>query len=147
MRALVQRVSEATVSVENQVVGQIAAGLVIFLGVTHADGPQEAKYLAQKVSRLRIFADEEGKMNRSLLDVSGEALIVSQFTLYGDTSRGNRPSYTNAAKADSARVLYDYFVDVCREVGLKVSTGVFQAYMKVSLVNDGPITLMCDSMA
>ena len=146
MRALVQRVSEATVSVENQVVGQIAAGLLIFLGITHKDGQKEARYLAQKVCRLRIFPDEAGKMNRSLLDISGEVLIVSQFTLYGDTSRGNRPSYTHASNADSAKVLYEYFVDICREIGLKVSTGVFQAHMKVSLVNDGPITLMCDSM-
>ena len=146
MKALVQRVSEATVSVENQVVGQIACGLLIFLGITHKDGKQEARYLAQKVCRLRIFPDEAGKMNRSLLDVSGAVLIVSQFTLYGDTSRGNRPSYINAANADSARVLYEYFVDICREDGLNVSTGVFQANMKVSLVNDGPVTLMCDSM-
>jgi D-aminoacyl-tRNA deacylase len=143
MRAVVQRVSEASVSVEGELIGKIGPGLLIFLGIGRSDNEAHADYLAQKVYRLRIFPDEEGKMNRSLLDVSGEMLIVSQFTLYGDTSRGNRPSYSEAAKPEAAKGLYEYFVKVCQHTGLRVVTGRFQAHMAVRLSNDGPVTLMC----
>lgn len=143
MRALVQRVSEASVSVGAEVVGSIGSGLLVFLGVGERDTREQASHLAQKVCRLRIFPDDEGKMNRSLFDISGEMLTVSQFTLYGDTGRGNRPSYSGAAKPDIAESLYRFFVQMCRETGLTVETGRFQAHMIVRLVNDGPVTLMC----
>ncbi len=145
MRALVQRVSEASVLVENRVAGYIGRGLLVFLGVRFDDTPARAGLLARKVVQLRIFPDDEGRMNRSLADISGELLIVSQFTLYGDTNKGNRPSYSNAAKPELARGLYDCFVEACRSHGSPVSTGIFQAYMEVRSVNDGPVTLMCYS--
>jgi D-aminoacyl-tRNA deacylase len=145
MRALVQRVSKAKVVVGDTVTGQIGRGLLIFLGVRHNDTEAQAEHLAQKVVQLRIFPDEAGKMNRSVNDILGELLIVSQFTLYGDTRKGNRPSYSEAARPDSAERLYEYFVRVCRDKGVPVATGVFQAHMEVHLVNDGPVTLMCYS--
>jgi D-aminoacyl-tRNA deacylase len=145
MRALVQRVSKAKVVVGDTVIGQIGRGLLIFLGVRHNDTEAQAEHLAQKVVQLRIFPDEAGKMNRSVNDILGELLIVSQFTLYGDTRKGNRPSYSEAARPDSAERLYEYFVRVCRDKGVPVATGVFQAHMEVHLVNDGPVTLMCYS--
>ena len=145
MRALVQRVSEASVTVNGDVTGQIGRGLVVFLGIRNNDTPSLADQLARKVIQLRIFPDEEGKMNRSLAEVSGELLVVSQFTLYGDTRKGNRPSYTEAARPELAEKLYNYFVNACRETGMQVATGVFQAHMDVRLVNDGPVTLMCDA--
>ncbi len=143
MRALVQRVSEASVTVEGTVTGQIGRGLLVFLGVRHDDTPSHAEQLVQKVVQLRIFPDEQSKMNYSVTDVSGELLVVSQFTLYGETRKGNRPSYSDAAKPELAERLYEYFIELCREKGIKVSTGTFQARMQVRLVNDGPVTLMC----
>jgi D-aminoacyl-tRNA deacylase len=145
MRALVQRVSQASVTVESQVVGEIKAGLLIFLGIKQSDTRTEAEILCRKVTQLRIFTDKLGKMNLSLLDVAGELLIVSQFTLYGDTRKGNRPSYSEAARPELARELYEYFVELCRSKGVVVSTGAFQAHMQVSLVNDGPVTLLCEA--
>jgi D-tyrosyl-tRNA(Tyr) deacylase len=129
--------------VNGEVTGQIGRGLVVFLGIRNNDTPSLADQLARKVIQLRIFPDEEGKMNRSLAEISGELLIVSQFTLYGDTRKGNRPSYTEAARPELAEQLYNYFVNACREKGIQVATGVFQAHMDVRLVNDGPVTLMC----
>lgn len=143
MRALVQRVSEASVTVKGEVTGQIGRGLVVFLGVRQDDTPLRADQLANKVIQLRIFPDEQGKMNRSVAEISGELLIVSQFTLYGETRKGNRPSYIDAARPELAEQLYNYFVDVCRVKGIQVATGVFQAHMDVRLVNDGPVSLMC----
>ena len=145
MRALVQRVSEASVTVDGQITGKIGRGLCVFLGVKHDDAPADAEKLAEKVIRLRIFADEGGKMNRSLLEVTGELLIVSQFTLYGDTQKGNRPSYSRAAKTEWARELYDVFISKCKQLCPQVEAGVFQAQMEVRLLNDGPVTLSCFS--
>src|SRR5436305_652067 len=129
MRALIQRVSEAQVSVAGTVVGKIGAGLVVLLGIKRGDTSADAGYLAGKIARLRVFSDEEGKMNKSLLDVGGELLIVSQFTLYGDTRKGNRPSYSDAERPELANVLYQHFVEACRKTGCSVATGVFQAHM------------------
>ena len=143
MRALVQRVSQASVSVDGKVTGQIGRGLLVFLGIKTGDSQAEAELLSQKVLKLRIFPDERAKMSRSLDEVGGEMLIVSQFTLYADTTRGNRPSFLEAALAEDARPLYEYFVDNCRANGALVCTGVFQAHMEVQLTNDGPVTLMC----
>jgi D-aminoacyl-tRNA deacylase len=145
MRALVQRVSEASVRVDGTLTGQIGCGLLVFLGVRYDDEPRNADYLANKVAHLRIFPDTEGKMNLSLRDISGEMLIVSQFTLYAETRKGNRPSYSQAARAEAAEVLYSYFVDSCRKLGLRLATGVFQAHMEVRLTNDGPVTILCES--
>lgn len=145
MRALVQRVSEASVTIDGGVRGEIGRGLVIFLAIKQGDTGMQADQLAEKVIKLRIFPDEEGKMNRSLAEVAGELLVISQFTLYGNTRKGHRPSYSEAARPELAERLYNCFVDACRRSGMKVATGVFQAHMKVRLVNDGPVTLMCDS--
>jgi D-aminoacyl-tRNA deacylase len=141
----VQRVSEASVTVRGLVTGEIRQGLLVFVGVRKDDTHSRAEQLAQKVISLRIFADNNGKMNRSLLDISGQMLVVSQFTLYGDTRKGNRPCFSEAANSDSAEQLYEYFVTQCRRSGVPVVTGVFQAHMEVRLVNDGPVTLMCCS--
>ncbi|RDI95137.1 D-tyrosyl-tRNA(Tyr) deacylase [Meiothermus sp. QL-1] len=145
MRAVVQRVSEARVVVEGQTVGQIGAGLLILLGVGRGDTQEDALYLARKIAALRVFPDEAGRMNRALGEVGGEALVVSQFTLYGDTRRGNRPSFTEAAPPDEGRRLYERFCELLAQQGLHVETGVFQAHMAVHLVNDGPVTLWLDS--
>lgn len=145
MRALVQRVSEASVVVDGIVTGRIARGFLVLLGIHRDDTEFQAEQLAGKVLRLRIFPDDEGKMNRSLVEIGGELLVISQFTLYGDTRKGNRPSYSEAAPPEPARQLYEYFIRVCRQTGLIVETGVFQAHMDVRLVNDGPVTLMCSS--
>jgi D-aminoacyl-tRNA deacylase len=145
MRALVQRVSEASVAVQGLVTGHVGTGLLVLLGIRSDDTPARAELLARKVVQLRIFPDHERKMNRSLLDISGEMLVVSQFTLYGETDKGNRPSYSQAAKPEIAEPLYEHFLTVCRDRGALVSTGTFQAYMQVRLVNDGPVTLMCYS--
>jgi D-aminoacyl-tRNA deacylase len=145
MRALIQRVSEAQVSVAGTVVGSIAAGLVVLLGIKRGDTFADAGYLAGKVVRLRVFPDDVGKMNKSLLEIRGELLIVSQFTLYGDTKKGNRPSYSGAERPEVANVLYEQFVNACRTTGCRVATGVFQAHMQLKLVNDGPVTLLCGS--
>jgi D-aminoacyl-tRNA deacylase len=145
MRALVQRVSEASVAVQGLVTGHIGGGLLVLLGIRSDDTPARGELLARKVVQLRIFPDEQGKMNRSLLDISGEMLVVPQFTLYGETDKGNRPSYSRAARPEMAEPLYEYFLKVCRDGGVSVSTGIFQAHMQVRLINDGPVTLMCYS--
>jgi D-tyrosyl-tRNA(Tyr) deacylase len=145
MRALVQRVSQAHVEVGGQTVGQIGVGFLVLLGVGQGDRRQDAEYLARKVASLRIFPDPQGKMNLALSEVGGEVLVVSQFTLYGDARKGNRPSFTQAAAPDVGKGLYEQFCDQLTRQGIAVQTGVFQAEMKVHLVNDGPVTLMLDS--
>ncbi len=145
MKALLQRVTRASVSVDNEEVGKIDQGLVVFLGVSSEDTEKNAPYLAQKVVNLRIFADREGKFNLSALDIRGELLLVSQFTLLADTRKGRRPSFTEAAPPDQAKALFEYFVEQARATGLKVETGRFQAYMHVEIHNDGPVTILLDS--
>ena len=145
MRAIVQRVTYSKVEVEGKIVGEIDAGLLVLLGVAKEDAAADADFLAGKITRLRIFNDDAGKMNRSLLDVGGAMLAVSQFTLYGDSRKGRRPSFDDAAPAELARQLYEQFVDSVRRLGVRVETGVFQAHMAVSLVNDGPVTLIVES--
>ena len=145
MRAVLQRVTEARVEVAGQIAGEIGAGLLVLLAVARDDTTDDADYLAEKIANLRIFDDAEGKMNRSLLDTRGSMLVVSQFTLYGDVRRGRRPSYSDAAEPEKANQLYEYFVDRVRSLGLKVETGLFQAMMKVTLTNDGPVTILIDS--
>ena len=145
MRAVVQRVSEARVRVAGEEVGRINQGILVLLGVGHQDGRQDAEYMAEKVVHLRIFADEQGKMNRSLLDVGGGLLAVSQFTLWGDCRKGRRPSFVAAAEPAEAEVLYEAFINHARSLGVTVSSGRFQEMMEVFLVNDGPVTLLLDS--
>jgi D-tyrosyl-tRNA(Tyr) deacylase len=145
MRAVVQRVTRARVTVEERTVGEIGNGLLILLGVTHQDTQDDADYLATKIVALRIFDDADGKMNVSVKDVGGGLLVVSQFTLHGDTRRGLRPSWSDAAPPEVAEPLYDYFVDRCRKLIQPVETGSFRAMMQVELVNDGPVTLILDS--
>ena len=145
VRAVVQRVTRASVTVDGRVAGEIGAGLVILLGVSRTDNPESAAYLAEKIANLRIFSDEAGKMNLSLLDIRGSALVVSQFTLYGDTRGGRRPSFLQAAPPEEASRLYEEFVRSMRAFGVAVETGVFQAQMQVELVNDGPVTILLDS--
>lgn len=147
MRAVVQRVSRAEVRVDGEVTGRIGRGLVVLLGVGRDDGEAEARWLLEKIAGLRIFADREGKMNLGLEDVGGGLLVVSQFTLYGDTRKGRRPSFIDAAPPERAVELYDRFVAMARERGLVVGTGVFQAMMDVELVNDGPVTLIVETPA
>ena len=141
MRALVQRVSRARVTVEGEVVGEIGDGLCVFVGVTHDDDDPRARRLAEKVWQLRVLADADGVMNRSLSDTAGEALVVSQFTLYGDTRRGRRPSWIDAAPGAVAEPLVEVFCAALRELGARVATGRFGAHMEVELVNDGPVTI------
>ena len=145
MRAVVQRVSRARVTTEGGVTGEIASGLVILLGVGRADTSAVAITMAEKIANLRIFADDEGKMNRSLLDVKGSALVVSQFTLYGDARGQRRPSFVAAAPPEEAKKLYEEFSDALRRLGVTVATGVFQAMMSVELINEGPVTILIDS--
>ena len=144
MKALLQRVKSAGVSIGGQSYSSIEQGLLILLGVEKGDTETEAAWLAQKIINLRIFEDSAGKMNLSVQDIKGELLVVSQFTLAGDTSRGNRPGFDNAARPDVAKPLYEYVVKELRHSGLKVETGVFQADMQVSLINDGPVTFMLE---
>ena len=144
MRALVQRVLTSKVVVNNQEVSSIDKGLLVFLGVEKGDNESHAEYLARKVSNLRIFEDDVGKMNLSLQDIKGSVLVVSQFTLAGDTSRGNRPGFENAAEPQEANRLYEYFNDCLRKIPLPVKTGIFQADMKVHLINDGPVTFLLE---
>jgi D-tyrosyl-tRNA(Tyr) deacylase len=141
----VQRVSEASVRVEGAIVGAVGRGLLVLLGVGTGDSEADAELLAEKVLNLRVFADENGQMNRSVLEVGGGLLVVSQFTLYGDARRGRRPSYADAAPPDEANRLYEHFVSRVRPSGLAVATGVFRAMMDVALVNEGPVTLLLDS--
>ena len=144
MRLVVQRVKNASVKVDGKVAGKINEGLLVLLGVTHEDNKEKADYLAKKLVNLRIFKDKNHKMNLSVRDINGELLIISQFTLYADTSQGNRPSFTSAAKPDFADELYEYFKEKCREYDLKVESGIFGADMKVELLNDGPVTIILE---
>ena len=141
MKALVQRVERAQVTVDGETVGRIGPGLLVLVGVTHDDHPDSADRLAGKVVKLRIFDDTEGRMNLSVADVGGEILVISQFTLYADTAKGNRPSYVDAARPEVAEPLVDRVVDHLRQLGVKVETGRFRTEMKVELVNDGPVTI------
>ena len=145
MRAIIQRVTRARVTVDSRVVGEIQSGMLVLLGVGRADTSESAQYLAEKIANLRIFADDAGKMNRSLVEIGVSALVVSQFTLYGDTRGGRRPSYIEAASPEDANRLYEEFVRCLRSFGVPVETGVFQAHMEVELVNDGPVTILLDS--
>lgn len=145
MRAVLQRVRQARVEVDGAVTGSIGRGILVLLGVARWDTETEAEYLVDKIANLRIFPDEAGKMNRNVREAGGALLVVSQFTLYGDTSRGRRPSFDDAAPAEQARLLYEYFVHRARQTGLTVETGVFQAMMSVQLENDGPVTLICEA--
>jgi len=145
VRALIQRVCRATVRVEEQVVGQIDRGLLILLGISDTDGLSDVEYVAEKCVNLRIFEDDQGKMNRSLLDTGGQALVVSQFTLHADTRKGRRPSFNRAAPPDIANSIYEQFVQHFRTFGIHTETGVFGAYMQVEIHNTGPVTLMIDS--
>lgn len=145
MRAVIQRVSEAWVEVEGQEVARIGHGLLVLLGIGQGDSEEDAKYLANKIANLRVFEDEEGKLNRSVLEVGGSVLVVSNFTLYGDCRKGRRPSFTDAAPPEIAHELYLRFCDFLKVEGVPVQMGVFQAHMHVGLVNDGPVTLLLDS--
>ncbi|HTB13734.1 MAG TPA: D-aminoacyl-tRNA deacylase [Bryobacteraceae bacterium] len=144
MRALLQRVTEAQVVVDQSITGEIGPGLLVLLGVSKKDTEIDAEFVAQKTLNLRVFEDEQGKMNRSVLDTGGSLLVVSQFTLYGDCRKGRRPSFDDAAPAEQARALYEHFVAVASR-SVPVATGIFQAHMKVSLTNDGPVTLIIES--
>ncbi len=145
MRAVVQRVSEASVTVDGKMIGEIARGFLILLGVEVGDGEAQARWLAEKIAGLRLFEDADGKMNLALSDVGGAVLVVSQFTLLGDCSKGRRPSFVRAAPPEEANRLYEFFSQVMREQGLTVANGQFQADMKVRLCNDGPVTLLVES--
>ena len=144
MKLVIQRVKEASVEVNENIVGKIDKGFLILVGITHTDSKEIADYLVKKVCNLRIFEDENGKMNLSIKDVKGKLLIVSQFTLYANCEGGNRPSFTDAAKPDIANKLYEYFCDKCKKTGIEVEKGIFGANMKVSLINDGPVTIILE---
>ena len=145
MRAVVQRVAEARVSVEGETIGEIGHGLVVLLGVGQDDDEQDISYLGEKIINLRIFEDDNEKMNLSLMDIAGELLVVSQFTLYGDCRKGKRPSYDKASRPEKAEILYNKFVEYCKSYNINVETGRFQAMMLVEIHNDGPVTLLVDS--
>ncbi len=145
MRAVVQRVKEASVVVEGRTVGDIGHGLLVLLGVGEGDSEEDCEYLANKIAHLRIFSDDQGLMNLSLIEIQGAVLVVSQFTLWGDCRKGRRPSFTRAARPERARELYEHFVGILRGKGLRTATGEFQEMMDVHLVNDGPVTLILDS--
>ena len=145
MRAVIQRVKSASVTVEGEVVSEIHKGLLVFLGVAQEDTSADVEYMASKIANLRIFEDGEGRMNLSILDVGGEALVVSQFTLYGDCRKGRRPSFIHAARPEKADPLYQAFMDEISRLGVPVKAGIFQAMMDVELINDGPVTMMLDS--
>ena len=145
MKAVVQRVKSCSVCVESETVSHIGAGMLVLLGISVLDDQKDADYLADKVSELRIFEDEGGKMNRSLLNTSGHMMVVSQFTLVGDCRKGRRPSFVDAARPEKAEPLYDYFIQRVKEKGVTVQTGRFQAKMEISMVNDGPVTLILES--
>lgn len=145
MRAVVQRSGAASVSVDDEVVGAIASGVVVLVGIAPEDDVEQARWLADKVANLRIFNDDEGKMNRSLLEAGGEALVVSQFTLYGDARKGRRPSFIRAAQGDDAERLYESVITDLSALGVTCASGAFGADMQVSLVNDGPVTILLDS--
>jgi D-aminoacyl-tRNA deacylase len=145
MRAVIQRVTRSGVQVGGEQVARISAGLLVLLGVADGDATPQADYLADKIVNLRVFEDQDGKMNRSLLDTGGEMLVVSQFTLLGDCRKGRRPSFTGAAQPEEASRLYEYFVDRVRSLGIRVQTGRFGAMMQVDLTNDGPVTFVLES--
>lgn len=145
MRAVIQRVDRATVTVGDRIVGEISEGLVALLGIGQEDDEADSRYLADKIINLRIFDDEQGLMNRSLLDIGGAMLVVSQFTLFGDCRKGRRPSYSNAAPPEKARLLYETFILLARSSAVTVATGEFQTMMRLSLTNNGPVTLLLDS--
>jgi D-aminoacyl-tRNA deacylase len=144
MRLIIQRVCSASVTTAGTVAGSIGVGMCIFLGVKKGDDKENVERLTEKVTNLRIFEDEQGKMNRSVLEIGGEVLVVSEFTLYGNCSKGHRPSFSDAAPAAEAEKLYGYFVECLRQAGLKVATGVFQAKMDVTMINDGPVTFILE---
>jgi D-aminoacyl-tRNA deacylase len=144
MKAVIQRVSSASVKVNNEIVGQISKGFVVLLGITHSDTEDKAKFVAGKVVNLRVFEDNEGKINLSLKDVKGEVLIISQFTLYGDARKGNRPSFTEAARPEIAIPLYEYFIKEVKKSGIPVATGIFGAKMEVEIHNSGPVTIIVE---
>jgi len=144
MKALIQRVKEASVIVSNKKISEIKKGLLVFLGVKNTDTELEMKHVVEKISKLRIFEDEDGKMNLSIKDTEGEVLVVSQFTLYGDTKKGNRPSFIEAARPEEANKIYEDFCSYLSSLGIKVKKGQFQAMMDVSLINDGPVTVMIE---
>ncbi|MEK3991316.1 MULTISPECIES: D-aminoacyl-tRNA deacylase [Robertmurraya] len=145
MRVVVQRSKEASVTVDGKTIGEITKGFVLLVGITHGDTVEDAKYVAEKIVNLRVFEDQEGKMNLSLSQVKGEILSISQFTLYGDCRKGRRPNFMEAAHPDHASVIYDQFNQWLRDLGVKVETGQFGAMMDVSLINDGPVTLIVES--
>ena len=145
MRVVLQRVSHASVTVEEKVIGKIQRGFLLLVGVTHDDAMEDMEYLVRKIVQMRIFEDEEGKLNRSIQDIGGEILSVSQFTLYADTKKGNRPSFSKAAPGDVAIEMFDQFNGLLRDTGIPVETGQFGADMKVELLNDGPVTILLDS--
>jgi D-tyrosyl-tRNA(Tyr) deacylase len=145
MKIVLQRVSKAQVTVDGQTVGQIGRGLVLLIGIGHEDGEEQARYLSEKCLNLRIFEDDAGKMNRSVLDIGGEVLAISQFTLYGDTRKGRRPGFTDAAPPEQAEPLYERFVELLRAAGVNVETGRFGARMSVRIHNDGPVTLILEA--
>lgn len=144
MKVLVQRVKQASVAVAEETVSSVGKGFLVFVGVEKEDGEKEAEFLAKKISNLRIFEDADGKMNLSIKDIKGECLIVSQFTLAGDTSRGNRPGFETAARPEKAKPLYEIFSECVRSEGIPVQNGIFQADMQVSLINDGPVTFLLE---
>lgn len=146
MRAVIQRVKYSSVSVDGEVVGKIDKGLMVLLGITHNDGEKEINWLSKKIKDLRIFEDADGKMNLGLEDIQGDLLVISQFTLYGDCIKGRRPGFTEAAKPDLAKPLYEKFLEKCRSYGIKTEAGIFGADMKVELLNDGPVTLVIDTI-
>lgn len=145
MRAVVQRVERSKVDVDGKTIGSIEKGLLIFLGVGQEDGDKDLDYIFDKIINLRIFEDEDGKMNRSLLDIEGELLVVSQFTLYGDARKGRRPSFSSSARPDLANEMYEEFIARARNMGIRTETGEFGADMKVDILNDGPVTILLDS--
>lgn len=145
MKAVIQRVTQSSVSVDQQNIGAIGAGVMVLLGVAREDSEKDADWLVEKIANLRIFEDDSGKMNRSLLDTGGSMLVVSQFTLYGDCRKGRRPSFAHAAPPEKAEALYNYFVAKAGQMGIEVATGQFRAMMQVSLINDGPVTLIVET--
>ncbi len=145
MRVVIQRVNEASVSINNAIEGKINTGFMILLGIGHEDSNEDIEWLTQKIANLRVFSDEEGKMNLSILDIKGEILLISQFTLFASTKKGNRPSFIQSAKPEIAIPLYEKFIESLKGFGISVSTGIFSADMKVSLTNDGPVTIIIDS--